>query len=251
MNLSLGQFQTAFVEALYHRSAPQLAALTGQAAFAVYRNTVLAGCVDALRANFPAVEALVGPAWMQDAAAAYTQCTPPDDPRLIRYGATFADFLEQQQAHHGLPYLADVARLDFAWCEAFSALREPCLDLADLAGMTTTDLACSYLAPRSSVRWYWFAQTPVFSLWRHSREGLAWPQDQPWRAEGALLSGTDEGVVQQALEMGGCAFLDACAQGLTLERASQVAQQAQPDLDFAALLGRLLAAQVFRPLSFA
>ncbi|MDZ3992408.1 DNA-binding domain-containing protein [Pseudomonas sp. Teo4] len=251
MKLSLGQFQAAFIDALYLRPAPQLAALTEHPAFAVYRNTVLAGCVDALRANFPSVEALVGSAWMQDAAAAYAQRTPPDDPRLIHYGADFADFLEQLQAQHGLSYLPDVARLDFAWCEAFSAPREPCLVLADLAGMTATDLANSYLAPRSSVRWRWFAQHPAFSLWRHSREGLAWPQDQPWVAEGALLSGNAEGVAQQALALGGCIFLDACAQGLSLEQASALAQDAQPDLDFTDLLGRLLHAQVFRPLSFA
>lgn len=251
MTLSLGQFQAAFVEALYHRPAPQLAALTGHAAFAVYRNSVLAGCVDALRANFPSVEALTGPAWMQDAASAYAQRTPPDDPRLIHYGAAFADFLEQMQAQHGLPYLADVARLDFAWCEAFSAPREPSLALADLAGMTATDLANSYLASRRSVRWRWFARHPAFSLWQHSREGQAWPHDQPWVAEGAVFSGTAEGVAQQALEVGGCAFLDACAQGLPLEQASQVALARQPDLDFTDLLGRLLAAQAFHPLAFA
>lgn len=77
MNLSLGQFQTAFVDALYLRPAPELAALTGQAAFAVYRNTVLAGCVDALRANFPSIEMLVGAEWMHDAAVAYAQQSPP------------------------------------------------------------------------------------------------------------------------------------------------------------------------------
>ena len=251
MTLSLGQFQDAFIDALYHRPAPQLAALAGQAAFAVYRNSVLAGAVEALRGNFPSVEALVGQAWMQEAAAAYAQRMPPDDPRLIHYGAAFADFLEPLQRLYDMPYLADVARLDFAWCEAFAAPLEPCLALTDLAGMTAADLANSCLAPRSSVRWRWFAQHPVFTLWHYSREGLAWPPDKPWIAEGALLSGTAEGVAKQTLEVGGCAFLDACAQGLTLEQASQAALSAQPDLDFTQLLGRLLAAQVFRPLSFA
>ncbi|MFV3290360.1 DNA-binding domain-containing protein [Pseudomonas sp. NY11955] len=251
MTLTLGQFQDAFVEALYHRPAPQLAAVASQAAFAVYRNSVLAGAVEALRANFPGVEALVGPAWMQEAAAAYAQRIPPDDPRLILYGAAFADFLEPLQRCYDLPYLADVARLDFAWCEAFAAPLEPCLVLTDLAGMTAADLATRCLVPRSSVRWRWFAQHPAFTLWYHSREGLAWPPDQPWVAEGALLSATLEGVAQQTLEHGGCAFLDACAQGLPLEQASQVALTAQPDLDFTDLLSRLLAAQVFRPLSFA
>lgn len=251
MNPSLRQFQDAFVDALQGRPASQLAALTEQPAFAVYRNTVLAGCVDALRANFPSVEQLVGPAWMGDAAAAYAQQSPPSDTRLIYYGATFADFLEAIQAQHGLPYLAAVARLDRLWNEAFSGPCDPCLELAELAGMTASDLAHSHLRPRASVRWHWFAQHPAYSLWRYSREQLAWPQDQPWVAEGVLLSGDADGVRHQPLEHGGCAFLQACADGLTLDQASQLAQQAQPDLDFTDLLGRLLQARVFRPLTFA
>jgi len=251
MNMPLGQFQDAFIDALYQRPAPALQSLTGQAAFAVYRNTVLAGCVDALRANFPSIETLVGADWMQEAATAYAQQSPPDDARLIHYGAGFAAFLEQLQASHGLPYLADVARLDFYWCEAFSATEDPCLALTDLAGMTANDLMHSYLAPRQSVRWQWFDPHPVLSLWRCSREGLPWSGAQPWVAEGVLLCGGLDGVSYQPLEAGGCAFLDACAAGHTLETASQCAQQRQPDLDFSDLLGRLMQARVFRPLSFA
>lgn len=250
MNLPLGAFQDAFIDALYLRPAPQLQGLDGHAAFAVYRNTVLAGCVDALRANFPSVETLVGADWMQEVASAYAHQSPPDDARLIHYGTTFPAFLEQMQSAHGLPYLADVARLDCHWCQVFSADDGPYLALADLAGMTASDLTRSHLRPRQSVRWQWFDRHPAFSLWRCSREGLPWPPAQPWVAEGALLSGDQHGVSHQPLEIGGCAFLDACAAGHSLEAASQLAEQCQPDLDFTGLLGRLLQARAFHPLSF-
>jgi len=251
MNLSLGQFQDAFVEALYQRPAPALASLTEQAAFAVYRNTVLCGCVEALRANFPSVETLVGTGWMHDATRAYAQQTPPDDARLIRYGAGFPAFVQALQASQDVPYLADVARLDWYWCEVFSAHQEPYLTLTDLAGMTATDLERGHLAPRSCVRWQWFDAHPAYSLWRVSREGLPWSADHPWVAEGALLSGDSDGVSHQPLQIGACAFLDACAAGQSLQVASQIAQQTQPDLDFSDLLGRLLQAKAFRPLTFA
>jgi hypothetical protein len=250
MKLTLSQFQEAFVEALYARPAPQLSALLGQPAFAVYRNTVMAGCVEALRANFPSVQTLVGAQWMGDAAAAYAQQSPPADTRLIHYGADFADFLDQMQAQHGLPYLGQVARLDQYWNEAFSAPSEPCLDLAALAGMTASDLARSYLRPRANARWHWCEQHPAYSLWRCGREQLDWAQDQPWVGQGVLFVGGAEGVCHQALAKGGCVFLQACAAQQTLENASLLAQQAQPDLDFTGLLGQLIAAQVFRPLSF-
>ncbi|MCU1725105.1 DNA-binding domain-containing protein [Pseudomonas sp. 5P_5.1_Bac1] len=251
MNLTLGQFQDAFVASLYGNPAEELAALTEQPAFAVYRNTVLAGAVDALCANFPSVERLVGYDWMHGAAAAYAQLSPPGDPRLIRYGAGFPDFLDEQTGAQGTPWLADVARLDFDWAAAFSAPVDPSLDLTELAGMSAADLARCHLRPRRGVRWRWFPLHPVFSLWRHNREGLDWPPAQPWIAEGALLTGDADGVIHHPLDAGGCAFLDACAVGHALEQAALLAEKTQPDLDFNDLLGRLLQARVFLPLSLA
>ncbi|MEN5305619.1 DNA-binding domain-containing protein [Pseudomonas sp. TWI628] len=250
MNFTLSQFQDAFCAALQGRPAPGLAALIEQPAFAVYRNTVMAGCVEALCANFPSVLTLVGRQWMEAAAAAYARQAPPDDPRLIHYGAAFADFIEQAQAQHGVPYLADVARLDACWNEAFSALDAPCLNLTELAGMTASDLARSVLYPRSNARWHWCEAHPAYRLWRCGREQLEWADELPWAGEGVLFVGGPEGVAHQSLEQGGCAFLQACAAGQSLEQASQHAQHTQPDLDFGDLLGRLITTQVFRPLSF-
>lgn len=250
MNMTLAQFQDAFVEALYLRPAPALQALSRQPAFAVYRNTVLNGCVEALLANFPSVERLVGEHWMRATAAAYAQDSPPVDARLITYGAGFAAFIDTLLPTHGLPWLGDVARLDFDWAQAFAAPDAPALVLADLAGMSAEVLAQAHLRPRPGVHWRWFEQYPVFSLWQCNRMARDWAQEQPWVAEGALLSGDASGVSAQPLEIGGCAFLDACAAGHSLEQASERAEKTQPDLDFSDLLGRLLAARVFSPLSF-
>lgn len=251
MKRSLGQFQDAFIDALYQRPAPELEALTAQPAFAVYRNTVLKGCVDALCDNYPSVERLVGTPWMRAAAAEYAWRTPPTDARMTHYGAAFPAFLADQDSARELPYLAEVARLDHDWLEAFCAPAEPSLELASLLGMTASDLGNLGLRPRLAARWRWFATQPVYSLWRHSREGLEWPEELPWIGEGALLVGGPDGVSWQALEQGGCAFLDACAAGHTLDQASALALLAQPDLDFTDLLGRLLNAGVFRPLCLA
>jgi hypothetical protein len=251
MKSSLGVFQDAFVEALYQRPAPGLHAITSQAAFEVYRNTVFKGCVDALCANFPSVERLVGTEWFRAAAAIHARETPPGDARLVLYGEDFANFLEAFEPARELPYLSSVARLDRLWTEAFVAPQEALLDLASLAGMTASDLATCHLEPRAGVRWRWFADQPIYSLWRYNREALAIPEELPWQGEGALLVGHAEGVAWHALEVGGCAFLDACAAGNDLDRASAQALDAQPDLDFHDLLGRLLGAGAFRPINLA
>jgi len=59
---------------------------------------------------------------------------------------------------------------------------------------------------------------------------------------------TPRSIGWQPLERAGCAFLDACAAGRSLEQASELALAVQPQLDFNDLLGRLLAAGAFAAL---
>lgn len=247
----LEHFQDAFIEALQVRAAPELSALTAQLGFQVYRNTVLKGCVEALCDNFPSVERLVGRDWLRAAAVVHANACAPSDARLIFYGADFPAFLAAFEPARELPYLGPVAQLDYLWIEAFCAVQEPALELASLAGVSPEALATCHLRPRASARWRWFDEQPIYSLWRCNREGVDLPDNLPWQGEGALLVGHCDGVTWHALEPAGCVFLDACAAGHDLERASALALQRQGDLDFTDLLSRLLGARVFSPLVLA
>lgn len=55
--MQLSTFQNGFSAALLSPAvdAPWLSALESQPGFAVYRNTVLKGCIDALQGNYPTV----------------------------------------------------------------------------------------------------------------------------------------------------------------------------------------------------
>jgi hypothetical protein len=256
MTRSLAEFQDGLIEALWvsepmatssTAAAPPvdwLARLIAQPGFAVYRNTVMKGCVDALRANFPTVERLVGAEWMSAAACVFAQQCPPTQPQLISYGDGFADFLQRFEPARDLPYLAEIARLDRLWLEAFAAAEQPRLELHTLSSMTPIQLAELHLRPHAAARWHW-SVLPAFSLWRCNREGIELPDPLLWQGEGTLLCRRENCVVWQPLSVGGCAFLDACADGHTLASASDLALEAQPALDFNALLASLFAARVF------
>jgi hypothetical protein len=134
------------------------------------------------------------------------------------------------------------------WRAAFRAVEQPRLALAALAPHTPQQLARQPLVPRAALRWRWFAELPVFNIWSCTREGRQLPAELVWQGEGALLSRSAGRIGWQPLERGGCAFLDACAAGRSLEQASEQALAAQPQLDFNDLLGRLLAAGAFAAL---
>lgn len=243
---SLGKFQSAFIAALYGQpSSIDLLPLITQTGFTVYRNTVLKGCVDALQANFPTVERLVGTDWFRAAAAIHAAQTPPCDARLILYGAQFATFLEQFKPAQSLPYLADVARADRLWIETHIAPEDSALDVQSMTSISPEHLGQQHLQPRSDVRWLWFAGQPIYSIWHHNRLGLPLPEPLAWEGQGLLLRRVDDEVVWQLLSEAECGFLDACAAGQTLETAANRVLALDPTLNFTALLSRLLEADVF------
>ncbi|CAM5260009.1 hypothetical protein SSTU70S_06589 [Stutzerimonas stutzeri] len=251
MNGSLAAFQDAFVAALTDvpdSAAGALAELVAQPGFAVYRNTLIKGCVDALRANFPAVERLVGAQWFAAAAALYAREKPPRSGPLLEYGEDFPAFLQGFEAARALPYLAGVAQLDRLWLEVFSAVEQPVVALAALATQPPEQLARQSLVPRAALRWRWFAGLPVYSIWSCTREQREVPTALVWQGEGVLLSRSAGRIGWQSLERAGCVFLDACAAGRSLEQAAELALEVQPELDFDDLLGRLLAAGAFAAL---
>lgn len=245
MNLSLAGFQDAFISALYGKDPDSLPVLTEQSGFLVYRNTVMKGATDALLANFPTVERLVGTEWMQAAAARYVRQSPPHDARLLKYGTGFPDFLDTFEPARGLPYLGNVARIDVLWTEAHGAEGGPALDVAAFAAIEPALLARVRLELRATARWKWFPDQPAYTLWRCNRERIDVPAELAWVGEGVLLSRSNAAVAWYPLSVGECAFLDACAADLPLEDAAEYATQAEPELDLTNMLSRLIAANVF------
>lgn len=248
MPSALERFQDGFARALLGPAPndPDLAALADQPGFAVYRNTVRKGCIDALQGNYPAVARLVGEEWFRAAAAIYTCANLPTDPTLLRYGEGFAPFLASFEPAAELPYLEGVARMDRFWTEAHAAPDEPVLDAASLGRYVAQQLPYLVLRPHASARWAWFDGQPIFTIWdRNRKAGPIDATDIEWRDEGALVWRPADSVRWMPVGQGGCAFLDACAEDATLADAAAAAQAADPGVDIEGMLAQLLAAGAF------
>jgi hypothetical protein len=245
---ALARFQDDFSRALLamdDSSSPALASLTAQPAFAVYRNTVMKGCIDALQANYPAINRIVGGEWLRAAAAVYVRDKLPAQAMLLHYGADFADFLASFEPAAELPYLPGVARLDRFWTEAHAAASEDRLIPAALTQLATQNFFRARLQPHAATRWAWFADAPIYTIWSRNRSDDVVDGDINWQAEGALLTRPQDSVQWRALDRAGCAFLDACAARGTVADAAQAALEAQADADLGRLMASLLEAGAF------
>lgn len=248
--MHLSHFQNAFAAALFQDGTDHIESdptaiqaintLQAQPGFAVYRNTVLKGCIDALQANYPTVSQLVGDSWFRAAAAVYAHAHPPPSGLLMDYGESLETFLAQFEPAATLPYLPAVARLDRCWTECHLALDAPSLDTHWLTRQHPANLPTLELQPHPAARWAWSDTHPAYALWANHRNGAMAHDDLPWVGDGGLLTRPQDAVTWRAISPAGIAFLDACANGMALEGAATAALTAEPAVDFAALMTQLL-----------
>lgn len=244
---ALSTWQDAFTIAL--RAPQPTIPEAHHPAFAVYRNTVWKGWIDAVVGNFPAVTSLVGDKWMYAAAAAYAAHEPPASPMMSLYGESFPDFLASFPPAADLRYLSDIARLDRAWTLAHLAADAPALDPEAISRLDADALGRLRAVPHPSLSAFWF-ETTLPTLWLANREDFEGGElilDK--RPEGLLIARPEDTVEALRIDAATHAFVTACQSGRPLLDACASALAADPVTDLSALIGRLLAFGAFTGLS--
>ncbi|WP_448096195.1 HvfC/BufC family peptide modification chaperone [Luteibacter yeojuensis] len=239
---ALADFHDAFAAAL--RGEASSFAPASQAAFAVYRNTVMRACLDALEANFPAVLCLVGRDWFRAAAAIHTMASPPKDARLARYGDDFPAFLEAFEPAAALPYLADVARLDRLYNESLDSADAEPLDMDHLLGVTPSALAATRLPIHPATRWL-ASSFPALSIWRPSRDCVTVCGELAWRPECTIVVRVANEVSVLPASLAELTLLEACHRGATMGEAVAAVATAHPDVSIELTVSGLLRSGAF------
>jgi hypothetical protein len=208
--------------------------------FAVYRNNVASSLIDALGDAYPAVRRLVGEECFRGAARIYIGEDPPRSPVMLQYGAGFAGFLETFEPLRSLPYLADVARIERAWLEAYHAAEATSLAPSALNGIADQragDLRFTLHPSLRIVR----SPFPALTIWRMNI-GDAAPRDLRLDAgsEDVLLARPEAQVEVRSLPPGGAIFLIALARRNTLGEAAPAASRSCQHFDLTDHLTGLL-----------
>jgi hypothetical protein len=150
---------------------------------AIYRNTCISTLVNALALSFPVVRRLVGADFFAAAAQQLIRLQPPASAYLNDYGSGFALFLRSYRPAQCLPYLPDVAQLEWSVNRALHAPDRRRLDSARLAALAPSELACVALVPHASLALLQL-QSPADLIWRAVLE-----QDETAMAQLQLASG--------------------------------------------------------------
>lgn len=243
---SLADVQAEFSAALRDPKAAMPGDVTGPDGtpaprrFAVYRNNVIVGLVNAVSGSFPAVKQIVGEEFFDALARAYVTAEPPRSPVLMEYGGSFPDFIAGFAPAASLPYLPDVARIERAWREAYHAAEAVALSPRDLAGVREEDLERLVLKLHPSLR-ILKSDYPVLKIWRmNTSDEPIVPVDFSVGGEDTLIVRPEAEVIVRRLPAGGYAFVEAFAAGKTLGEAAAAGIAADDGFDLSANIAGLI-----------
>lgn len=151
---------------------------------AIYRESILGGMSKALAEVYPVCHQLVGGDFFNHMADAYVRQYVSTTADITCYGAQLADFIEHFEAASSVPYLADVARLEWAWHYALNAPDEPVLCGRELNQVAGSDYARIQLQLQGSATLL-RSPYPVLHIWQVHQEDY----------EGEIEISLDEGGI--------------------------------------------------------
>lgn len=211
----------------------------------VYRNNHFESLIDALGAVYPVVRALVGEPFFRGVGRRCVQRHPPREPNLHRFGARLPGLIARLPAARSLPYLADVARLEWAVHEVIHEADAMPLDPARLAAVAPALQPRLRLKLQPATRFV-ASDFPVLRIWQTNQPGAA--AEPVALDEGGvrlLVARRDGEVEMRPLGAAEDRWLRALARGADLEAATVEAFTVDPAFDLPGCLARQLALGTF------
>ena len=248
----LREAQRAFASAILDPDLPVPSGLVGPDGrpdtfrFRVYRNNVVMGLINILKSCYPAVTRLVGEAFFSHMAGEFVRRFPPHSPILLRYGGDMADFIATFPPCEELPFLADVARIEWAYIEAHHAAEAAPLAPSVMADLPSASLPGLRLELHPSLR---LVSSPfaALSLWQ-----INCGQDEPDdaavaaldinQAEDVLICRPQWDVELRLLPEGAANFIAALNERFGIAKAYALTIDAVPNFDLTATLAGLFVA---------
>ena len=206
----------------------------------IYRFNVLTNLCGALKDIFPVVLAIVGQAFFEHAAEQFVQAHPSCSGDLNKFGGEWPSYLAAYPHAAELPYLPDVATLEWAWHEAFHAAEAPLLDLQRLGESPPEQHGTLQFSLHPSVRLLQ-SRYPILRIWEVNQPDFEGEIDVVWDVPmGPVLVHRDMGdgvsVVIERVNEAGYAFLHALGHRATLETAATSALAIDADFDLQGFL---------------
>ena len=214
--------------------------LTALRRLEIYRHNVYSTLHGTLKDIYPVILAVVGDAFFHHAADQFIAVQASRSGDLNQFGGEWAAFLSAYPHAAELPYLPDVARLEWAWHEAFHAGDAPPLDLVRLASLPAEEHSGLHFSLHPTARLI-RSGFPVLRIWEVNQPTFSGEVEVNWDVPSDTLlvrRDTTDGVsvLIERLPAAAYAFLHAITQHATLEAATAAALAVDDEFDLQGFL---------------
>jgi hypothetical protein len=181
----------------------------------------------------------VGQEFLRYAARSFVPAYPSRSGNLHDFGAEFAQFLEAFAPAAGLPYLPDVARLEWAYHRVFHEASHAPLHLAALAAVDPASYGDLRFRLHPATRLV-PSQYPILRIWQVNQEGFDGDAlvDLAEGGVRVLVSRPRLDVELQPVDEAEFTLLRELAADRTFAQACEAALEVQTDFDLSASLQR-------------
>ena len=213
--------------------------------FEIYRGNTMANAVKAIGATYPVIEKMVGAEFFAGLAREYRSRFPSNSGDLNEYGESFAAFLAGFAPAKEIPYLADMARLEWQVHLAHYAADPAPFDPARLASVPPERQLRlrPWLHPACHVL---HSDHPIARLWEVHQDAFSgeFEVDFSQGPAHALVFRPRYRVEVARIGEAEAAFLAAALAGGTLETALAAAQSRSAIFDLGRALGKWVESSV-------
>ncbi len=206
-------------------------------ALGIYRNNCRGNLQGALELAYPVIGQLVGEAFFRMMAMMYIESHPSKSGNLHDYGSALGEFLASFPNARELPYLAEIAKLEWACHRAYFAPDAEPIDLAALAGVARENQGGLRFQLHPACRMV-RSSFPIVEIWQAHQPGA--PEDFRIDLDSgpqiALVNRKHDAVRVEALSNPASAWLEAIHSGATLWDATSAVLENHPGFDLASHL---------------
>ena len=236
-----GEFQSDVSVALTDSKASCPAQVRQQGAdsqsrrFNIYRNNRAVSLIESLKATFPAVNKLVGDEYFSAVARNFIDVHPPQSAVMAEYGGEFGEFIRQSPNAKNIPYVADLAALEWARLQSYHSSDAEILPLDTLLSKAQPSQYDSLVFSVLPSLYQLSSRWPVGSLWSEITSPAAQTADKPAFdmnvSEHIVVLRREYEVFVQVLPESGAMLLERLKRGDSLQEAVSSVTQHDPEFD--------------------
>ena len=198
----------------------------------IYRSNVYGSLSRALAQAYPVVLQVIGEENFRSLSRAYIQAYPPSQAHLATYGSRLAAFVSTFEPAQEIPYLSDLAALEWAQIKAYFASPARTLDYEALQNLSPErrPQVVFDLAPSATVL---MSEFPILKIWEMYHEQTLNRGSLDWDGIGdcALVFRPNQAVETHRLDLAAAILFHRLDRKENFQQAAKMAVECDPEFD--------------------